>query len=89
MEAMASGVPVCGTKVGILSDLGEPFAVLVSPHDPDELANQTVSLIHDAERYDRQQKLARDYIASHDANWAAKKYKDLFEKWVNEQKGRI
>jgi glycosyltransferase involved in cell wall biosynthesis len=88
-EAMASGVPVCGTNVGILSDLGEPFAVLVSPHDPDELANQTISLIHDVDRYHRQQKLARDYIIRHDADWAAKQYKDLFEKLINKQKSDI
>jgi glycosyltransferase involved in cell wall biosynthesis len=79
---MASGVPVCGTEVGILADLGDPFAVVVSPHDPDELANRTLSLIHDADRYGRQQKLAREYIVSHDADWAAKKYKALFEKWM-------
>ena len=80
---MASGVPVCGTEVGILADLGDLFAVLVSPHDPDELSNRTLSLIHDTDRYDRQQKLARDYMVNHDADWAAKQYKDLFEKWLN------
>jgi len=81
-EAMASGVPVCGTDVGILADLGDPFAVVVPPHNPDELANRTLSLVNDADRYDRMQKLAREYIVNHDADWAVKQYKELFEKWM-------
>ncbi len=87
LEAMASGVPVCGTEVGILADLGQPFAVVVPPNNPDELAHQTLALIHDAGRYQLQQKLAREYLVSHDADWAAKKYKDLFVKWINQDHG--
>ncbi len=82
MEAMASGVPVCGTAVGILADLGDPFAMIASPHDPDELANCSLALIRDAERYHRQQRLARDYVMNHDAASAAKNYKDLFMNWI-------
>jgi len=81
-EAMASGVPVCGTEVGILADLGEPFAIVVATQDPDALAKKTLELISDPNRYRRQQSLAREYIVNHEADWAAKQYKDLFEKWI-------
>jgi glycosyltransferase involved in cell wall biosynthesis len=78
-EAMASGVPVCSTAVGILADLGESFAVTSPPHDPDLLAEKTLALIADKERYLHQQRLAREYIAGHDSVWASKNYLDLFE----------
>ena len=81
-EAMASGVPVCMTEVGILADLGSSYAVVVPPHNPDELAKRTLELIADPERYLRHQKLARDYIFRYDVEWAAKQYQELFEKLI-------
>jgi glycosyltransferase involved in cell wall biosynthesis len=81
-EAMASGVPVCTTSVGILADLGDQFSVIVQPNDPQELADKTIALIHDSGRYHRLQKIAHDYIAAHDLIWAASQYRQLFESLI-------
>jgi len=81
-EAMASGVPVCSTSVGTLDDLGESYAVLAPPQQPDTLAEQTLALVRNPGRYQAQAKLAREYILQHDANWSASQYKEFFNKWL-------
>ena len=45
-EAMASGVAVCGTRVGILSDIGDSYAMIAPPKDPEQLANKIMELIN-------------------------------------------
>ena len=49
-EAMASGVVVVGTKVGLLSDLSGECCVTVSNKDPAALAEAVLSLVEDGER---------------------------------------
>ena len=52
LEAMASGTPVIGTKVGGVEEIlgNGRYGVLVSPSDPSELANAMVSLMGDENR---------------------------------------
>ncbi len=54
-EAMACGKPVVATKTGGLSEVVEDgiTGILVSPRDPDELANAIVSLLNDKEKRDK------------------------------------
>jgi glycosyltransferase involved in cell wall biosynthesis len=78
LEAMASGVPVCSTAVGLLVDLGDPLVCLAPVNDPVSLANQTLALIRDSDRYRRQQQAARAYAVNHDASWSTKEYIQLF-----------
>jgi glycosyltransferase involved in cell wall biosynthesis len=73
-EAMASGVVVCGTSVGILADLGQGFAVAVNPEDDNELARQTLQLIADKERYAYLQQRAYQWITTYGAAWSANNY---------------
>lgn len=78
-EAMASGVPVCATAVGILADLGEAFASTVQPGKVEELASRAIALVQDPERYRNLQANAYQYIATHEMVWAAKQYKAYFK----------
>lgn len=48
-EAMASGLPVVGTRVGGMPDFVESCATLVPPRRPDELARGVEELLNDAE----------------------------------------
>ncbi len=64
IEAMASGVPVVGTKVGGVPDLitdGET-GYLVPPRDPDGLANAILRLIRDSETTSLMSRAARSMV---------------------------
>ena len=50
-EAMASGVAVCGTEVGILADIGERYALMVHPQDSEGLAEKIISLVNNPQLY--------------------------------------
>jgi glycosyltransferase involved in cell wall biosynthesis len=79
-EAMASGIVVCGTRVGILSDIGDQYAVIVEPGDYEELARKIINLLSDKGYFDRLRKDAYELIIKYDAAWTAREYKALFEK---------
>ena len=79
LEAMASGIPVCSTRVGILADLGDDFAVLVPVGDADQLAQKTLALIHDNERYNSIRDIAYRWITAHDCSWSGNQYASLFK----------
>jgi glycosyltransferase involved in cell wall biosynthesis len=82
LEAMASGIPVCSTRVGILADLGDESAVLVPPGDAEALAENTIELINNPLRYSTIQQKAYEWIIAHDARWSAEKYAATFRKWL-------
>ncbi|RAW02748.1 glycosyltransferase family 4 protein [Pseudochryseolinea flava] len=78
-EAMASGVAVCGTNVGILADLGNQYANIVEPQSTDELAAEILRLVHDQHRYDSITRTARDWIKQHDARYAYLNYLNFLD----------
>ena len=54
MEAMACGLPMVATKVGILADLDEPPGVVfVPPERPRELADKMALMLDTCETFDR------------------------------------
>lgn len=77
-EAMASGVAVCGTNVGILADIGAEYAVIVPPGDADQLAKKILELVSDPQSYERIGTSAYDWISKHDAEWSYQKYLKFF-----------
>jgi len=82
-EAMASGVVVCGTSVGILADLGEDYAVAVPPGDDVALATQTLQLIADKARYSEFQQRGHQWITTYGAVWAADNYLQYLDSIVD------
>jgi glycosyltransferase involved in cell wall biosynthesis len=78
-EAMASGVAVCGTRVGILADLGERFGVIVPPKDAAQLASEILLLIEDSSRYKRIVNEAYQWINKYDATWACENYQAFID----------
>ncbi|MGC4022298.1 MAG: glycosyltransferase [Cyclobacteriaceae bacterium] len=82
MEAMASGVVVCGTAVGFLSDHGKGLAEVVPPGDPKILSEIVLKLIDDPIRYKLLRTNARKYIAEYSSEWSNKNYLNFFNSLV-------
>ena len=78
-EAMASGVVVVGTDVGILADIGDEYAVIVPPGEALKLAEKTLHLVHDPVLYQEISKAAYRWITTYNAVWSYKNYKAFIE----------
>jgi len=78
-EAMASGVAVCGTRVGILSDIGDSYAMIAPPKDPEELANKIMELINNPALYDTITSKAYNWITTYDSMWSYENYRQFID----------
>lgn len=78
MEAMAAGVPVCGTRVGILWDLPPGVCESTDPGDPLQLAKAAMSILKSPNRRKALQKRALEWSASHDADFTARKLLEVY-----------
>ena len=76
-EAMSSGVAVAGTRVGILDDIGDGYAISVPVGDDEQLSERILALINDELLYDRIRKKAYQWISKYDAVWAYENYRDF------------
>jgi glycosyltransferase involved in cell wall biosynthesis len=74
-EAMASGVAVCGTNVGILSDLGSDYAVIVGPGEADQLADKIIELVNNPIAYQQMTISAYEWIKKYDSVWSYENYR--------------
>jgi glycosyltransferase involved in cell wall biosynthesis len=83
-EAMASGVAVCGTNVGLLADIGAGYAVVVPSADHTQMAAGIFELINDTLKFENITANAYQWICANDAVWAAKNYKLFLDKVVNQ-----
>lgn len=77
-EAMASGVVVCATDVGLVHDLGRQFFVTAKPGDDEQLAAQVLDLVADPGRYAVLQARACEWAAAHDVHWTAAEYRRIY-----------
>jgi glycosyltransferase involved in cell wall biosynthesis len=77
-EAASSGVPICGTQVGLLADLGRSFSVSVSPGDHEALAREALNLLHDPVHMQSLRANARAWAAEHTADWSADQFAELY-----------
>lgn len=73
-EAMASGLVVGGTQVGLLSDLGSDYAVIAPPQDPEVLAEKVLALLDDPNEIERITNNAYNWIREFDNDWSIKNY---------------
>jgi len=82
-EAMASGIAVCGTAVGILSDIGPQYAITVQPGDAERLAPKVLTLVKDEAMYQQLTRAAYQLITSYDAVWSAENYRQCLQDVLN------
>ncbi len=77
-EAAASGVPVCGTRVGLIADPGVSFAATVTPGDNSGLADLVCRLLKDESRMEWLRCKGREWATEHTAQWSATKFAELY-----------
>jgi glycosyltransferase involved in cell wall biosynthesis len=82
MEAMASGVVVCATPVGIAYDLGPSVFAIFDFKSSDGIADAIQELWRNPDEYHQRQKSARDYVMTHDAIWTQEQYSELYRQTV-------
>ncbi len=76
-EAMSCGLPVCGTRVGLIHDLPD-CCVSVDVGDYKGLAQKTIELVQDPDRMNDMRMKASHWTSQHDIIWTAKKLMDLY-----------
>jgi glycosyltransferase involved in cell wall biosynthesis len=85
-EAMASGVAVCGTQVGILDDIGDKYAAMFQPGDAEGLAEEALKLVSDPDFFESITSEAHQWIVKHDAKWAYENYLAFFTEIIKKER---
>lgn len=78
LEAACMGVAVCGTRVGIISDLSPLCFATVDPGDHEALAERAISILSNPVEYYRMAREAQDWAISHDLSWTVGKYAGIY-----------
>jgi len=68
-EAVACGVLAVGTPVGLIHDLGDDAAVIVTPGDPDDIADKIVAVAGDPATWATKVAGARRWSQAHTFDW--------------------
>ena len=76
-EAMSCGLPVCGTRVGLIHDL-ERYCVNVDVRDYRSLAAKTIEVIRDPQKMNEMKMHANEWTSQHDITWTVKQYLNLY-----------
>lgn len=80
-EAMASGLLVCGTHVGIMADLAQKgCCCTVKTQDSNGLATTVLALIGNPNEITRLRRNAHRWTVEHDLEWTAQKHEAIYEK---------
>lgn len=78
LEAMAAGVLVCGTAVGLLSDLQEECSIASPPREPSQLADRVLDLLNNPERMTALQMSAHRWALENDIRHVVKRHAALY-----------
>jgi len=84
VEAMASGVVVCGTDVGIIHDLRGQCCIAVPPRSPELLAEQVTGLLADELAMATIRKNAYHWVKANNVNVTRRRISDLYDKLSRE-----
>jgi glycosyltransferase involved in cell wall biosynthesis len=83
-EAMAHGVVVCGTRVGIMADLAETHCLAVEPGDDEKLVQVVLRVIEDRELFQRLRENAYAWAKENDLNHYVNRITGLYEQMINQ-----
>ena len=78
-EAMASGLVVVGTRVGLIADLENDCTLAVDIKDVDDLAEKVIDLFKNPQKYAELQANGLAWTRKYDLDWTVGKYQELYE----------
>jgi glycosyltransferase involved in cell wall biosynthesis len=78
-EAAARGVVVCGTEVGLISDLGKSCAGVSTVGSAEELAGNALTILRNPELFATLQRHAYEWAAQHTMSWSANEYCGIYK----------
>ncbi len=84
-EAAAAGVPVVGSTVGLISDLGEARAGLAPPGDAGALAREVTALLEQPDRYASIRAGALAWAREHDLHWTINRFRELYYRALSDR----
>jgi glycosyltransferase involved in cell wall biosynthesis len=79
LEAMACGTPVITSNTSSMPEIGGPYAILVNPEDPDEIANMMLKLERDDDFYRQQEKVGIERAKLFSWKQTAERLHELYE----------
>jgi glycosyltransferase involved in cell wall biosynthesis len=74
-EAAASGVLLAGTRVGLLSDLGDRYGIIVDVGDAESLAEKVLNALNDPSMLTSYINNSRKWVEKHDHRWTVQTIK--------------
>lgn len=78
VEAMASGVVVCGTSVGVIADLSPRRCLAVEIGDYQALADKVIALLQEEKRLAKIRQSALRWAKEHPIEWTVKEFEKLY-----------
>ncbi|MGA9115862.1 MAG: glycosyltransferase family 4 protein [Bacteroidota bacterium] len=78
-EAAAMGVPVCGTRVGLVADLSPSCMAAVTPQDDGALASRALDILHDPREHGRLRENAQRWARLHTTVHTASAFAALYD----------
>jgi glycosyltransferase involved in cell wall biosynthesis len=78
IEALASGVVVCGTHVGLLADLSDACCLTVAPGDYQALADKVLLLVKDFQLVEKLRTAGRRWAEQHDLIWTKNRWCEIY-----------
>jgi glycosyltransferase involved in cell wall biosynthesis len=77
-EALAQGLLVCGTRVGLMADLSDRCCATVEPGQASALAEEVLKLLGDSTRMIQMKEAGRQWAEQHDLEWTARQYSKTY-----------
>ena len=81
-EALASGVLVCGTHVGLMADLAGTCCKTVAPRGASELADVVLEMLGKPEEIRQLRLNGYHWATQHDLNWSVTQLRDIINKTI-------
>ena len=82
-EALASGVLVCGTKVGLLADLPEDCCITVSLKSHDMLATKVLDLLKDEQKMMSMRSNGYEWVKKYNHERCVHQYLEIYNELIN------
>jgi glycosyltransferase involved in cell wall biosynthesis len=80
LEASAAGVPIVGTKVGIVAEMAPQAAVGVPISDPGALGKAILELLLDSQRREALAMAAQTFARTYDADWTVSQFEGIYRR---------